>query len=380
MLLRRFEISLKAVDRPVSNPQRNSSTPARDGGVDAEIIDVVKVYPTQDIAAVDGICLDIGHGEFFSLLGPSGCGKTTTLRMLAGLERPTSGQILIRGQDMTDTPAHRRPTNMVFQRLALFPHMSVAGNIAFGPQLQRRPRQQIRNRVDQLLEMVHLPGYGKRMPHELSGGQQQRVAIARALANEPALLLLDEPLGSLDLKLRIQMQQSLKEIQRQSETTFVYVTHDQGEALAMSDRIAVMNGGRIEQVAEPAELYERPQTPFVASFIGDINLLEGSRDGSYLVAQGLVLAVPAPGSVASIRPERVLLGEQVASDAANAFTCQVEQATFLGSVTRYQMRMPNGAHLLVERPNTDRGTARLANGTSVRCALPLEAIIMVQPS
>jgi len=363
----------------VSTTQQGSSRVAHAQGVDAQVVDVVKVYPSQDAPAVNGVSLDIGHGEFFSLLGPSGCGKTTTLRMLAGLERPTTGRILIRGQDMTDTPAHRRPTNMVFQRLALFPHMSVAGNIAFGPQLQRLPRQQIRKRVDELLEMVHLSGYQGRLPHQLSGGQQQRVAIARALANEPALLLLDEPLASLDLKLRVQMQQSLKEIQRQSETTFVYVTHDQGEALTMSDRIAVMNGGRIEQVAAPTELYERPRTPFVATFIGDINLLEGDRDGAYLVVQGLRIAVPAPGTIASIRPERVLIGAQVPSDAVNAFTVLVEQATFLGSVTRYRMRLPNGQHLLVERPNTDVGNSRLATGASVPCSLPPDAIVLVQP-
>jgi spermidine/putrescine transport system ATP-binding protein len=345
--------------------------------IDAQLKDIVKVYPSQEVPAVDGISLDIAHGEFFSLLGPSGCGKTTTLRMLAGLERPTAGRILIRGQDMTTTPAHRRPTNMVFQRLALFPHMSVAGNIAFGPQLQHLPRQQVRKRVDALLEMVHLTGYGTRLPDQLSGGQQQRVAIARALANEPALLLLDEPLASLDLKLRVQMQQSLKEIQRESSTTFVYVTHDQSEALTMSDRIAVMSQGRIEQVASPTELYERPATPFVATFIGDTNLLEGESDGSHLLTGGLRIAVPRPGTIATIRPERVLIGSQVPAEASNTFTGLVEQVTFLGSITRYRMSLPNGLRLLVERPSTD--PTRLAAGTSVPCAIPVDAIVMVQP-
>ena len=348
--------------------------------IDAQLKDIVKVYPSQAVPAVDGISLDIAHGEFFSLLGPSGCGKTTTLRMLAGLERPTAGRILIRGQDMTTTPAHRRPTNMVFQRLALFPHMSVAGNIAFGPQLQHLPRQQVRKRVDALLEMVHLTGYGTRLPDQLSGGQQQRVAIARALANEPALLLLDEPLASLDLKLRVQMQQSLKEIQRESSTTFVYVTHDQGEALTMSDRIAVMSHGRIEQVASPTELYERPATPFVATFIGDTNLLEGEFDGSHLLTGGLRVAVPGPGTIATIRPERVLIGAQVPAGASNTFTGLVEQVTFLGSITRYRISLPNGLGLLVERPSTDVDPTRLAAGTSVPCAIPVEAIVMVQPS
>ncbi len=364
---------MSAAQRAMVRAPRNEAT-------DAQLMDVVKVYASQNTPAVDRISLDIAHGEFFSLLGPSGCGKTTTLRMLAGLEKPTAGRILIRGQDMTTTPAHRRPTNMVFQRLALFPHMSVAGNIAFGPQLQRLPRQEVRKRVDALLEMVDLRGYGTRLPDELSGGQQQRVAIARALANEPALLLLDEPLASLDLKLRVQMQQSLKEIQRESSTTFVYVTHDQTEALTMSDRIAVMNQGRIEQVASPTELYERPTTPFVATFIGDTNLLEGEFDGSHLVTDGLRIAVPGPGTIATIRPERVLIGGQVPAEVTNKFTGLVEQVTFLGSITRYRVRLPNGLRLLVERPSTDADHSHLAAGTSVPCAMPVDAVVMVQPS
>jgi len=362
---------------------RHEAAPGRSGRgptADAQLIAVTKVYPAQTVPAVDDITLDIADGEFFSLLGPSGCGKTTTLRMLAGLETPTAGRILIRGQDMTATPAHRRPTNMVFQRLALFPHMSVASNIAFGPQLQRLPRHQVRKRVGDLLEMVQLSDYGARFPDQLSGGQQQRVAIARALANKPAVLLLDEPLGSLDLKLRVQMQQSLKEIQRESSTTFVYVTHDQNEALTMSDRIAVMNQGRIEQVATPTELYERPTTPFVATFIGDTNLLEGKHDGSHLVAGGVRIAVPSPGTIATIRPERVLIGTQLPESMANAFTGFVEQVTFLGSVTRYRVRLADGPCLLVERPSTHADPRRLAAGATVQCGIPIDAVVMVRPS
>lgn len=219
--------------------------------IDAQLKDIVKVYPSQEVPAVDGISLDIAHGEFFSLLGPSGCGKTTTLRMLAGLERPTAGRILIRGQDMTATPAHRRPTNMVFQRLALFPHMSVAGNIAFGPQLQHLPRQQVRKRVDALLEMVHLTGYGTRLPDQLSGGQQQRVACARALAGRPDIIFGDEPTGNLDSRSSGEVLGILRQSVSALGQTVVIVTHDP-RAAGYADRVVFLADGQIvDELREP---------------------------------------------------------------------------------------------------------------------------------
>src|SRR5438309_1830235 len=239
---------------------------------------VVKRY--GGVGAVQGVSLAIGEGEFFSLLGPSGCGKTTTLRMIAGFVKPDDGRIVLKGRDVTSVPPNRRPVNMVFQHYALFPHMSVYDNIAFGLRVKRVPRAEHRPRIDEMLEVVELTGYERRHIRNLSGGQQQRVALARALVNRPAALLLDEPLGALDVKLRKQMQLELKRIQADLGTTFVYVTHDQDEALAMSDRIGVMNGGRIEQVGTPREIYERPQTPFVADFVGSLNVLEIADAGA----------------------------------------------------------------------------------------------------
>jgi spermidine/putrescine transport system ATP-binding protein len=237
--------------------------------------------------AVDDVTLAIGEGEFFSLLGPSGCGKTTTLRMIAGFVAPDEGRILLHGRDVTAVPPNRRAVNMVFQQYALFPHMSVYDNVAFGLKMGKVPRQEHEPRVHEILRVVELEGLDKRRIRQLSGGQQQRVALARALVNRPAALLLDEPLGALDLKLRKQMQVELKRIQGELRTTFVYVTHDQEEALAMSDRIAVMNGGRVEQVGAPREIYEHPATRFVAEFVGSLNVLE------------------LDGSRVTVRPERV---------------------------------------------------------------------------
>src|SRR5436309_15577078 len=224
--------------------------------------------------AVNDVTFEIEDGEFFSLLGPSGCGKTTRLRMIAGFETPDAGRVVLRGTDVTTVPANRRPVNMVFQQYALFPHMSIYDNVAFGLRVKRVPRAEHAARIGDLLRIVALEGYEKRRPRQLSGGQQQRVALARALVNRPAALLLDEPLGALDVKLRKQMQLELKRIQHELGTTFVYVTHDQDEALAMSDRIAVMNGGRVEQIGAPREIYEHPSSAFVADFIGSLNALE----------------------------------------------------------------------------------------------------------
>src|ERR1043165_7093090 len=239
-------------------------------------------------AAVNDVSLAIREGEFFSLLGPSGCGKTTTLRMIAGFERPHEGRILLQGEDVTSVFSNRRPVNMVFQQYALFPHMSIYDNVVFGLKVKGVPRQEHRGRVLDMLRVVELEGLEKRRPRQLSGGQQQRVALARALVNNPAALLLDEPLGALDVKLRKQMQLELKRIQHELGTTFVYVTHDQDEALAMSDRIAVMNGGRVEQVDDPRAIYERPATAFVADFIGSLNAFDVTVDevvGGYAVAR-----------------------------------------------------------------------------------------------
>src|SRR6187200_653570 len=273
------------------------------------------------VAAVDDVSLEIAEGEFFSLLGPSGCGKTTTLRMVAGFERPDEGRLLLQGDDVTDVPANKRPLNMVFQQYALFPHMSVHDNVAFGLKVKKVPRKEHNGRIKEILRVVELEGLERRRPRQLSGGQQQRVALARALVNSPAALLLDEPLGALDVKLRKQMQLQLKAIQNDLGTTFVYVTHDQEEALAMSDRIAVMNGGRVEQTGTPREIYERPQTAFVADFIGSLNAFDLRIDelvGENAVMrlnerERIVAAVGGgrrPGETLrlAVRPERVQFG------------------------------------------------------------------------
>jgi spermidine/putrescine ABC transporter ATP-binding subunit len=312
--------------------------------------------------AVDDISLSIRRGEFFSLLGPSGCGKSTTLRMISGFERPTAGQIKIGDQVVNDVPPHRRGTNMVFQQLALFPHLDVQDNIAFGLRIKRVARSEIRKRVAGMLELVGLAGYEKRWIAQLSGGQQQRVAIARALVNEPAVLLLDEPLGALDLKLRQQMQRELKAIQHRVGTTFIYVTHDQGEALAMSDRMAVMNLGRIEQVGSGPDLYLRPLTTFVASFIGETNLLAGRAEGQdgelVTVAVGehrLLIRSRQPVAVGqevtvSARPERLKLSSAEGGGTANgAWRSRLTEVSFLGNTIRYEVEVAGGQRLHVDR-------------------------------
>src|SRR5215204_695245 len=243
-----------------------------DGGIAISLQGVGKRF--GDVVAVRETNLDIRDGEFFSMLGPSGCGKTTTLRMIAGFEVPDEGRVLLRGTDVTNAAPNHRNVNTVFQHYALFPHMSVVDNVSFGLELKRVPRGERRDRVKEMLQVVQLEGMEKRKPGQLSGGQQQRVALARALVNRPAALLLDEPLGALDLKLRKEMQLELKDLQQRTGTTFVYVTHDQEEAMTMSDRIAVMNGGVVEQLATPRELYQRPASAFVAAFIGTSNLIE----------------------------------------------------------------------------------------------------------
>lgn len=315
--------------------------------------------------AVDDVSLEIRRGEFFSLLGPSGCGKSTTLRMIAGFADPTDGEIRLRGQSLAGVPSYRRQTNMVFQHLALFPHMSVTANVGFGLRMKGLARPEIQRRVVAILRLVELDGFEERRIHELSGGQQQRVAIARALVNEPAVLLLDEPLGALDLKLRLQMQAELKAIQHRVGTTFVYVTHDQGEALMMSDRIAVMHRGRVEQMGSSEEIYSRPRTEFVATFIGDTNLVRGIVRGAgpetaVLDAAGISIRVTAasgagerPASV-SVRFERVQLGEGAAR-CDNHFSGRVLETVFLGSHIRYRVRLPGDVDVTAQASNAGAG-------------------------
>ena len=307
--------------------------------------------------AVRGVSLSMAEGEFFSLLGPSGCGKTTTLRMIAGFEMPDDGRVLIHGQDVTRVPANRRPLNMVFQHYALFPHMSVYDTVAFGLKVKRVPRGEHHERVEEMLRVVALAGLERRRPRQLSGGQQQRVALARALVNRPAALLLDEPLGALDVKLRKQMQLELKRIQHELGTTFVYVTHDQEEALAMSDRIAVMNAGRVEQVAGPREIYERPATAFVADFIGSLNALDLRVDelvGGYAVMrlsedERVVVSVDSttrPGEVVrvAVRPERVQItsGDASFADGGSRLRGTVAEIVYLGMYTQFHVTTEAG--------------------------------------
>jgi ABC-type Fe3+/spermidine/putrescine transport system ATPase subunit len=321
-------------------------------GPDLELRSVVKIFGDSTVA-VDGVSFVVEQGEFFSILGPSGCGKSTTLRMIAGLELPSSGDVLIRGEPMGRRPAHRRPTNTVFQRPALFPHLTVEANVAFGLKVDRLAAGEIRRRVAESLELVELAGYEGRRPHELSGGQQQRVAIARALVKEPAVLLLDEPLSSLDLRLRVQMQRVLKRIQAESGTTFVYVTHDQTEALAMSDRIAIMNDGRIEQIDAPADVYGRPRTRFAATFVGETNIFDGAIDaGGTFVSDGLTLTVPGTGVAALIRPERVAVAPSLEGRPGwNIFDATVDDVIFHGANVHYRVRLANGRELVASRPN-----------------------------
>jgi spermidine/putrescine transport system ATP-binding protein len=310
-----------------------------------------------DVVAVRDVSLAVSEGEFMSILGPSGCGKSTLLRLIAGFLRPSSGQIVILGRNSNDIPAHRRPTNMVFQQLALFPHLTVYGNVAFGLRIKRRSRSETRDAVMSALAQVDLAGYENRWPKQLSGGQQQRVAIARALVNRPAALLLDEPLGALDLRLRRHLQAQLRSLNRLTGTTFVYVTHDQEEAMAMSDRIAVMEAGRIEQVGSPAEIYTRPVNRHVAEFVGETNLLEGSvagrdADEVRVTVRGHSLRLPGheigQGTEAvaiSLRPEALRLG----GGPVGACSCRgvIRETSYLGSSIRYLVECPLSDNLIV---------------------------------
>jgi putative spermidine/putrescine transport system ATP-binding protein len=329
--------------------------------VDVRLVGLRKRY--GDVTAVDGIDLDIGRGEFFTMLGPSGSGKTTTLRVIAGFERPDEGTVELRGQDVSRLPPYARNVNTVFQDYALFPHMTVQENVEYGLRVKKVPRAERRRRAEEVLALVRLEGFGNRKPAQLSGGQRQRVALARALVNRPQALLLDEPLGALDLKLRQQLQVELKRIQRELEITFVYVTHDQEEALTMSDRLAVFNEGKIEQVGAPAEVYERPASEFIAGFVGVSNVLE--RDGLRF----------------TVRPEKI----RMLSDGEGPADSRVElgvirDVVYVGSVTRYHVELDAGGELTVVSQNLESGSSEALErqGSRVRLYWRPEHVFVIE--
>jgi putative spermidine/putrescine transport system ATP-binding protein len=324
-----------------------------------------------EVTAVDGIDLEIADGEFFSMLGPSGSGKTTTLRLIAGFELPTEGRVWLQGEDVTSRPPFERDVNTVFQDYALFPHMTVGENVAYGLVVRKVPRADRERRVAEAMGMVRLTGYERRKPSQLSGGQRQRVALARALVNRPRVLLLDEPLGALDLKLREEMQLELKAIQREVRITFVYVTHDQEEALTMSDRLAVFNRGRIEQVGTPADLYERPSTAFVAGFVGTSNLLRGEAARALVGTDGLF----------TVRPEKIRItdpGAAVADDEVGA-DGTIRNVVYLGPDTRYIVTLDAGSDLVVTQQNLNTSSMEVlaAQGRPVRLVWKRQHVLRV---
>lgn len=348
-----------------------------------ELIDIEMTFGTT--RAVEKLSLPVEGGEFFSILGPSGCGKTTILRLIAGFMQPTAGRILIGGRDMVGIGANQRPTSMIFQSLALFPLMPVWENIAFGLEVRGVPKAQRRRRAEELLELIALPGYADRMVHELSGGQKQRVAIARALAVEPQVLLLDEPLSALDLKLRQHMRSELRALQKRTGVTFIYITHDQSEALAMSDRIAVMSAGVLQQVATPRELYANPRTAFVAKFVGETNEFSGrveriedglaavATDHGTFVGRGAASLKAGDTAMVYVRPEAVSLGAEVGGNSVEAFT---EQLEFEGATAMLHARTDSGQRVTAALPHRHLMDAPSA-GTRVLLSFePSQALVL----
>jgi spermidine/putrescine transport system ATP-binding protein len=342
---------------------------------DVRLEEVVKRF--DETVAVDGISVDIPRGSFFAMLGPSGCGKTTTLRMIGGFEEPTEGRIFLGDQDVVGQPPYKRDVNTVFQSYALFPHMTVSDNVAFGLEQKGVPKDQLKGRVAEMLELVGLSGFARRKPKQLSGGQQQRVALGRALVNHPRVLLLDEPLGALDLKLRKNMQMELKRIQSEVGITFVHVTHDQEEAMTMADRIAVMNQGRIDQIGPPMELYEQPKTAFVAGFLGVSNMVSATVEngGQVRLGDGTSASVPAellkdaPSNVRiGVRPEKVRLlpASDPAEAGANRLVGTVRDVSYIGVSTQYIIDTPGGDELVAIVQNAGRGARHLDRGESVQ--------------
>jgi len=343
---------------------QNQPSMATDTDFDVELRKVFKVFNGEP--AVRGVDFTIRRGEFFSILGPSGCGKTTTLRLIAGFDLPTAGEVFIQGQSMTQVPPYRRPVNTVFQSYALFNHLNVWENIAFGLRIKRRSKAEIDQRVGEALKLVKMESFANRFPAQLSGGQQQRVALARALVNRPAVVLLDEPLGALDLKLRKEMQVELSTLHRELGLTFVMVTHDQEEALSLSDRIAVMNHGKIEQIDSPTRIYEQPQTPFVADFIGDTNLLHGKIEGAHptmlwiTTNRGLRVKVQLSEQakpltsgpvVVSVRPEKIQLSLSQPGDQLNWCEGRLQTVMYLGTHIHCLVELTSGDRLTILQPN-----------------------------
>jgi spermidine/putrescine transport system ATP-binding protein len=345
---------------------------------DVRLEDVVKRF--EEAVAVDGISVEVPHGAFFALLGPSGCGKTTTLRMIGGFEEPTEGRIFLGDQDVVGLPPYKRDVNTVFQSYALFPHMTIEQNVAFGLERRGVAKSELKGRVAEMLELVGLAGFGRRKPRQLSGGQQQRVALARALVNHPRVLLLDEPLGALDLKLRKQMQLELKRIQHEIGITFVHVTHDQEEAMTMADAIAVMNRGRIEQLGPPEELYERPATAFVAGFLGVSNLLPGTVEGPDAIRldEGTVVRANVNGHsgkvAAGVRPEKITIGS---GGGANELPGTVSETAYIGVATQVVVRTAAGV-VQVFAQNLDSGGRVPAPGTNVVLSWAPESTFVVE--
>jgi spermidine/putrescine transport system ATP-binding protein len=357
-----YVIFIKSMAQSVTE---NRGVMAAETSLDVELRQVFKFFNGE--AAVQDVDLEVRRGEFFSILGPSGCGKTTTLRLIAGFEVPSGGKLLIRGQSMTNVPPYRRPVNTVFQSYALFNHLNVWDNIAFGLRLKKLSGAEIKSRVSEALHLVKMEGLRSRFPAQLSGGQQQRVALARALVNRPAVLLLDEPLGALDLKLRKEMQVELSNLHRDLGLTFIMVTHDQEEALSLSDRIAVMNQGKIEQIGDKREIYEKPRTPFVADFIGDTNLLAGEIEAvdntnvEVITTNGLKIVVTRQENtpivinesvVVSIRPEKVQLSLYKPNLPTNCFEGRLKNVMYMGPHVHYVVELLCGERITVLQPNT----------------------------